>query len=206
VQRLYVVCGQSGVGKSTVIAKVAEGRDDLTILNFGERILAMALRRGVLSNPGDMASLGPETLSRLQMDASRHIHELGGEVILDMHLTVKTPMGFIAGMPKVVMDTLQPALIVLLEADPYEILKRRMTGKSDLDADESLKDIQERADFDRAAAISIAIDLGIPIKILKNRNADETADMLAGLLGIPGEEMEGPSIRSPTEGESLPAL
>lgn len=182
MQKLVVICGQSGVGKTTVIERVFEERGDLNVLNFGERILAMALSKGVARTPEDVEKLRPEVLSRLQVETSKHIHELNGLVLLDMHLTVDTPIGMVAGMPRAVMENLQPSLIVLLEAKPYEILKRRMIGKGELDTAESVKDIQERTDIDRAAAISVAIALGIPIKILKSENAEKTAETILKIL------------------------
>jgi len=182
VRRLYVICGQSGVGKSTVVAQVAEGRQSLTIVNFGERIFAMALENALVTDPGDLRLMRPEILTMLQIQVAEHIRELTGLVILDMHLTVHTPAGYIAGMPKQIMNMLQPARIILLEADPYEILKRRMTGKETKGDDESLKEIQEHADLDRAAAISIAIDIGTPVKILRNDDVAKTAEKVKKLL------------------------
>jgi adenylate kinase len=203
VQSLIVICGQSGVGKTTVIEKVFEKRGDLRVLNFGERILAMALKRGLLRGAEDLEDLTPEVLSRLQVEASRHVHELNGVVLLDMHLTVDTPIGMIAGMPRTVMDNLQPSLIILLEAKPYDVLKRRMLGKGDLETEETVKGIQQRADIDRAAAVSIAIDLGIPIKILKSENADQTSEKILEMLGnAPAGTMEP---HSPGVAGELPA-
>ena len=204
MQTLIVVCGQSGVGKTTVIEKVSEKRGDLKILNYGERILAMALKNGLMRNPGDMNTLTPDVISRLQIQTSKYIHELTGTVVLDMHLTVDTPIGLIAGMPRTVMDALQPALIILLEAKPDDILKRRMTGKGVLEVAESIRDIQERADFDRAAAISIAIDIGIPIKILRNDDADKTAEEISEILTSFYQNPQ--SIPSSGESVSFPAF
>jgi adenylate kinase len=131
MQRLYVVCGQSGVGKTTVVDRVARELGDLTVLNFGERILAMALAKGLVSDPQGLRTLRPEALAKLQIQAAQYISGLGGMVILDMHLTVKTPAGYVAGMPKQVMETLNPARIILLEADPGQIMARRLREKGD---------------------------------------------------------------------------
>jgi adenylate kinase len=182
MEKLYVVCGQSGVGKSTVIQKAAEGMEDLTVVNFGEQILKLALDGGFVKEGEEVTLLRPECLSELQVRATERVKNLKGRVILDMHLTVRTPSGFIAGMPKRVMDVLEPRRIILLEADAYEILKRRMVGKDRKNVDESLKDIQEHSDFDRAAAISIAMDIGTPIMILKNDDVEKTALQLRDIL------------------------
>ncbi len=182
MERLFVVCGQSGVGKSTVLSKVAEGHDDLTIVNFGETILSIARDRGVASTTEEFAGLKPETVAELQVAAANRVKSLEGRVILDMHLTVRTRGGFIAGMPKKLMDMLSPSRIILLEADPYEVLKRRMVGKEMKKVDDSLKDIQEHADFDRAAAVAIAIDIGAPVKLIMNDDVEKTATEIGKLI------------------------
>ena len=182
MNRVYVICGQSGVGKSTVLSKVAEGNPDVTVVNFGERILSVARRNGLAQEAQDILRLRPEQIAELQVQATELIAKLEGRIVLDMHLTVRTPAGFIAGMPKRVQELLKPARIILLEEDPYEVLKRRMTGKEMKNVDESLRDIQEHADFDRAAAISVAIDIGAPVKIVRNDNIEAAARAICELL------------------------
>ena len=182
MDQLYVVCGQSGVGKSTVITRATEGMEDLVTVNFGQMILELAQERDLVKEGDEITLLRPRCLSELQIQATEKIKNLSGRVILDMHLTVRTPSGFIAGMPKRVMNMLEPGRIILFEADAYEILKRRMVGKEMKNVDESLKDIQEHSDFDRAAAISIAIDIGTPVMILRNDDVEKTADQLREIL------------------------
>ncbi len=179
----YIICGQTGAGKTTVANRLAEGRDDVTIVNFGETIFSLAKEEGLIESREELNDLWPETLSRLQTKATKDIAaELAGKVILDMHVTVHTPAGYIAGMPRRMMEQLNPNRLVLLEAEPYEVVRRRMVGKEMADVEESLKDIQEHSDFDRAAAMSIAVDVGTPIMIVKNDDLEETVDNLSNLL------------------------
>jgi adenylate kinase len=173
------------VGKTTVVTRVAEEGEDLTVVNFGERVLVMALKEGLVRTPQEINLLRPEILAKLQQKAAEHIQGLTGTIILDMHLTVQTPRGFVAGMPTDLMNILKPSQIILLEANPDTIMKRRMMGKG-IDTEESIKDIQERADFDRAAAISIAIDMGTPIKLVKNNDVDEAAQEITRLIDDAG--------------------
>lgn len=181
MQLIYVVCGQSGTGKSTVLSRVSERRD-VTVVNFGEAIFDLAKESGLVKERDDISVLGPETLAELQMQASEHVKHLQGKIIIDMHLTIRTRAGFVAGMPKKVMEMLSPHRIILLEEEPYEVLKRRMVGKEMKKADDSLADIQEHADIDRAAAVSIAIGVGAPVKIIKNDDTEKTASFIIGLL------------------------
>ncbi len=179
---VYVLCGQSGVGKSTVASRVAESNPHLTVVSFGEKIFELARGEGLVDAITQLELLTPEDVSRLQIKATQQVSRLPGKVLVEMHLTVKTPAGFIAGIPKRIMNLLKPRRIVLLEADPYEVLRRRITGKEGKSEAESLKDIQEHAYFDRAAAISIAIDIGTPIKILKNTDVEQTVQQILTLL------------------------
>lgn len=178
----FIICGQTGVGKSTVAAHVAEGRKDTQIVNFGETIFTLARDEGLVTEREQVNHFWPDEVSRLQTMAIEQIRILSGSVILDMHLTVHTPAGYIAGMPKRMMERLKPKLIVLLEGEPYEIVRRRMVGKEMKSVEESLKDIQEHADFDRAAAMSIAVVIETPIMILKNDDLDEVVGRISAIL------------------------
>jgi adenylate kinase len=183
----YIICGQTGVGKTTVAQRLAEGRDNVTIVNFGETIFELAKEAGLIETRDQLNRLWPDTVSWLQTKATKSVAEkLSGKVILDMHVTVHTPAGYIAGMPRRMMEQLNPKRLVLLEADPYEVVRRRMVGKEMKDVEESLKDIQEHADFDRAAAMSISVDVGTPIMIVKNEDLEKTIIQLSNLLDEEG--------------------
>ena len=93
----------------------------------------------------DMRKLAPETQKDIQREAAVRIAAMG-KVIVDTHCTIKTPKGYLAGLPAWVLEALQPSVIVLVEASDGEIARRRTndaTRKRDDDTLEAIRDHQE---------------------------------------------------------------
>ena len=70
----------------------------------------------------------PYELQReMQIQAAKNISKLGN-VIVDTHCTIKTPFGYLPGLPYDVLQILKPSRIILIEADAKEIMERRRKG------------------------------------------------------------------------------
>jgi len=105
----------------------------------------------------------------LQIKSAEKVASMGN-VILDTHCTVKTPKGYMPGLPEWVIKTLKPTAIVLVEADPKEIYNRRAgdpTRNRDPDTEEQ---IDEHQIMNRAAAMSYAALSGATVKIVFNHD------------------------------------
>jgi len=80
------------------------------------------------------------------------IKELEGITIIDTHMSIKTPGGYLPGLPNHVLQLLKPEMLVLVEAKPEEISSRRMrdtTRKRDEAVEEAVK---EELSFSRLMA------------------------------------------------------
>jgi adenylate kinase len=179
---VYVVAGLSGVGKSSVVNHALEALNGVTRVNFGDAILKEALDEKLVENRDELRLLEPEDQKRLQAKAARRISSMEGKVIVDTHLTIPTPDGYVPGIPVEILINLNPKRIVILEADPGDILKRRILDRGRSRVDESLEEIEEHFDFDRAAAIAMAIHVGSPVKIIRNDVVEVAGQELAKLL------------------------
>lgn len=179
---VYLVAGLSGVGKSSVVNYALERIEGIKRVNFGDAIMKEALDRGLVENRDELRLLDTSVQKQLQSSAAKKIGEMEGRVILDTHLTIPTPDGYVPGIPIDVLTELNPRKIVILEADPGDILKRRILDKGRARVDETLEEIEEHFDFDRAAAISMAIQVGSPVKIITNDVIGEAGEEFLALL------------------------
>ena len=180
---VYVVAGLSGVGKSSVVNYALSKVKEVKRVNFGDAILEEALKQNLVKNRDALRFLEPEVQRELQVRAAKKIGEMKGKIIVDTHLTIPTPDGYVPGMPLDTLVELKPKRIVILEADPGDILKRRILDKGRSRVDETLEQIEEHFDFDHAAAISMAIQVGSPVKIIRNDVVEQAGEQLAQLLG-----------------------
>lgn len=165
---VIVVTGIPGVGKTTVMKQAAEGID-IKFVTFGSVMIDIAKEIGLVKDRDEMRKLTLEQQKDLQIRSAEKVASMG-DVILDTHCTVKTPKGYMPGLPEWVLKKLKPTAIVVVEADPDEIFNRRAkdaTRNRDLDSEE---EIAEHQQINRAAAMSYATLTGATVKIVFNHD------------------------------------
>ena len=171
---VIVVTGIPGVGKTTVMQKAAEGMD-LEFVTFGTVMIDIAKEKGLVKDRDEMRKLTLDQQKDLQIQTAEKVANMKN-VILDTHCTVKTPKGYMPGLPEWVIKKLKPTAIVVVEADPEEIYNRRANDETrDRDPD-SIEKIAEHQQINRSAAMAYAALSGATVKIVFNHdNAIEEA-------------------------------
>ncbi|MEM4035352.1 MAG: adenylate kinase [Fervidicoccaceae archaeon] len=179
--KTVVVTGVPGVGKTTVLSELKrlaqESGVDLVVANFGDYMLKVAVARGLVESRDEMRRLPHRVQLDLQELAAREIVSdaakrlgQGGVLVVDTHSVVKTSSGYWPGLPEHVVSALNPDSIVLIEADPEEILARRESDASRRRSDvgsspEALRELMHMA---RVAAMSSAVLTASSVFIVVN--------------------------------------
>lgn len=169
--KVVVVAGIPGSGSTTVLTKALEDLDYLHI-NYGDVMLEIAKKDGLVDDRDAMRKLAPQVQKEIQKNAAKSIKERSKQsnIIVDTHCTIKTPKGFLPGLPKWVLDELQPDMFVLLEADGDEILMRRIKDTTRIRDMEKLMDIKLHQEMNRAASMAYAVLTGATVNIIKNHD------------------------------------
>ena len=165
---VIVVTGIPGVGKTTVMKQAAEGID-IKFVTFGSVMIDIAKEMGLVKDRDEMRKLTLEQQKDLQIRSAEKIASMG-DVILDTHCTVKTPKGYMPGLPEWVLKKLKPTAIVVVEADPDEIFNRRAKDTARNRDPDSEEEIAEHQQINRAAAMSYATLTGATVKIVFNHD------------------------------------
>ncbi|RXE55772.1 adenylate kinase [Methanoculleus taiwanensis] len=171
-----VVTGVPGVGKTTVITGAMEilASEGITYesINFGTFMFELAEKEKLVSNRDEMRKLDRDVQKRLQSGAASGIAARSGNanVIIDTHSSVKTPKGYLAGLPEWVLRELMPDVIVLVETDEDQILLRRLGDESRVRDLEGSRSITEHQQFNRSVSAAYAMYTGCTIKIIRNEN------------------------------------
>lgn len=173
-----VVTGVPGVGKTTVMEAAAKAAD-LKVVVYGTEMFQVAKAEGVVQDRDEMRKLPPAEQKRIQVAAAASI-AAQGDVIVDTHASIRTPQGFLPGLPAWVLETLSPDAIVLVEADPKEISGRRskdQTRTRDADTPEAIARHQE---LNRAFAASYATLTGAVVAVVENHDGrvDEAVEQV----------------------------
>jgi len=165
---VIVVTGIPGVGKTTVMQKAAEGMD-IKFVTFGSVMEDIGKDLGLVKERDEMRKLTLEQQKDLQIKSAKKVASMGN-VILDTHCTVKTPKGYMPGLPEWVIKKLNPTAIVVVEADPEEIFNRRANDPTRNRDPDTKEQINEHQMINRAAAMAYAALSGSTVKIVFNHD------------------------------------
>jgi adenylate kinase len=179
-----IITGVPGVGKTTVVNEAlkiikADGVEYKSI-NFGTFMFEVAKNDDVIQDRDQMRTLDRAVQKRLQQRAAQAISQIPGNVLIDTHASVKTPKGYLAGLPEWVLQEIMPDIIVLVETDDDQILMRRMTDETRSRDKEGSRSIAEHQQFNRSIAAAYAMLTGCTVKIVIN--ADFLLERAAGDL------------------------
>jgi adenylate kinase len=183
-----VITGVPGVGKTTVVDGALELLEKEGIkyasLNFGSYMFETAQKEGFVSDRDEMRKLDKTVQKRLQQEAARKLAQEPGNVIIDTHASVKTPKGYLAGLPEWVLRELMPDMIVLVETDEDQILGRRLGDETRSRDMEGSRGIALHQQFNRSFAAAYSMLTGCMVKIVTNADflLDRAVEDLAEVL------------------------
>jgi adenylate kinase len=163
--------GIPGSGSTTVLKNVLKKVDYLH-LNYGDMMIKIAKEKKIAEDRDNLRKLSPDVQKEIQKDAAKAIKEQSESenVIVDTHCTIKTPSGFLPGLPKWVLEELVPDAFILVEADPDEILIRRISDETRTRDRQRVSEIVMHQEMNRAAAMSYATITGATVQILENHD------------------------------------
>jgi adenylate kinase len=117
-----------------------------------------------------------------------------GDVIVDTHCSVKTPAGYLPGLPSWVLEALQPTAIVLVEATPQEILARRRNDPTRKRDDDTLEALAEHQEYNRRFAAAYATLSGATVHTVHNRDG-KVEDSIRQILPVVAHLKAAPGVQ-----------
>jgi len=194
MSKTIIVTGIPGTGKTTVcsfVEKLAKNAGaEVNVVNYGTVMMGILQKHGKPMERDAMRKDDVETQHQLQREVAEAINEktkqMKGITIIDTHMAIKTPEGYIPGLPNQNLQLLKPEMFVLVEAQPGEIALRRMkdaTRRRDATMEESVK---EELLFSRLMAGACAVLTSSPVKIVINAEGkqEEAAKEILKALGV----------------------
>lgn len=183
--KTVILTGIPGSGKTSILtealAMLSREKKPTISVNFGDVMLASSGAK----NRDELRKLPQEKQVENQKKAAEKIAKMAKKenVIVDTHCTIRTPAGYLCGLPEWVLNALSPNVIVLVEAEPSEIAGRRESDETRKRDAESADEIDQHQKINRAAGISYCMLTGATMKIIKNRD-NRLLDAVKELAGL----------------------
>jgi adenylate kinase len=173
-----VILGIPGVGKTTIISEVENilqkrGVEAETVV-FGSLMFEEAKKSGIKTRD-DMRRLPIEDQRNLQNGAAKRIAEIRKRiVIIDTHLFVRACEWYYPGIPVNVTSIIRPTHLMLIIANPQEILMRRQSDTARHRDFSTEAEIQHEVEVSKTMIISSANMTSSPFTILENQKDQVT--------------------------------
>lgn len=180
-----VVVGVPGVGKTTIVERLSRAIKGSRVVTFGTVMLEEGKRLRWIEHRDDLRKLPVEKQKRLQKLTATRIARAKSKVLfVDTHLFIRTGEGFWPGLPFEVVRALKPTHLILVEAEPNEIMSRRQDDKSRYRDDVTPADLEEELSLARSFLTVSSTLTGAPMLIAPNRHgkSGEVARGLARML------------------------
>jgi len=183
-----IVVGIAGVGKSTVISRAAEllrqKNIKTTVIVFGTLMFEESKKMG-LKNRDEMRKLSIEDQHLLQDIAAKKIAQMNEEIlIIDTHMFINTTEGYYTGIPSRLLEILKPSYLIMIAADPAEIVRRRTTDNTRDRDIVSLENIRNELEISKAMVATSSVLTGSPFILIANDNGmiDNAASTIVNVL------------------------
>jgi len=183
-----IVVGIAGVGKSTVISRAAEllrqKNIKSTVIVFGTLMFEESKKMG-LKNRDEMRKLSIEDQHLLQDIAAKRIAQMNEEIlIIDTHMFINTTEGYYPGIPSRLLEILKPSYLIMIAADPAEIVRRRTTDNTRDRDIVSLENIRNELEISKAMVATSSVLTGSPFILIANDNGmiDNAASTIVNVL------------------------
>jgi adenylate kinase len=180
-----VVVGVPGVGKTTIVQKMNAAIKGSRVVTFGTVMLEEGKRLRWIRHRDELRKLPVGKQKRLQSLAASRIARMKDRVLfVDTHLFIRTGEGFWPGLPFEVVKALKPTHLILVEADPKEILSRRQMDKTRYRDSVTPKDLVGELSLARSFLVASSTLTGAPMLIAPNNEgkSDKVADGIAKML------------------------
>jgi adenylate kinase len=185
-----IVVGIPGVGKTTLIKKLAEiikeHKKSLNVTNFGTIMFEVAKENG-MQNRDELRKLPISEQKKLQMNAAEKLSKIEDDVmIIDTHAFIRTSEGFNPGLPYYILKIIEPTHLVIVTAKTEEIYNRRMKDETRSRDKVTITSIKKELDIQSAMMSACSILSGSPLAQVQNNEGklEEAASKIIKAIGL----------------------
>lgn len=165
-----LIAAVPGAGKTTVLEYVKKKLRTARIIGTGDLVFDYARKHYGLRNRDETRKMTMKQQRTAQESAAKQIGRMRDKIILiDTHLSIKTPSGYIPGGGTHMLKHIKPDGIILLEFRPEDVFERRKKDRSRHRDKETKEEIETQQHVSQEIAFAISNEFDIPVDIVNLR-------------------------------------
>jgi adenylate kinase len=168
---MIIIAAVPGAGKTTALKFLKKKLKQVKVINVGDLIFSIARKKFKIKDRDEIREkISVKHQRLLQETAYKKIARMRTKTLLiDTHLSIKTPNGFLPGLSDQLVYLLRPDVIIILEYNPEDINKRRVEDKTRKRDVEKPEEIEEHQEFNKRFGSAAAAVAGCPLEVIKLR-------------------------------------
>ncbi len=168
MNKIAIVTGTPGAGKSTIVEKIAK-EGNYNVVSIGTEMLKIAENRGLTNDRDNIRKLKSSDINEMRLKVFDTINRMEGNIIIDSHASVKNGNRYIPGFSFQELDALESlTAFVYIDSTAHEILLRRAIDNSRNRDIETMDEIDQQREINLGLISSYASHKNVPIYIIRN--------------------------------------
>lgn len=133
--------------------------------------MKIAQHEGLVEDRDELRALNANTQKEIQRQTAEDIvdNAAGMDAIVETHAVIRTPFGYLPGIPRWTAEQLNSNRIMVIEADPDDIRSRRAEDANRDRTISSVAEIAEQQEVAREMISAAAMLSGAYMKLIRNR-------------------------------------
>lgn len=164
--KMIIVMGLPGAGKTTVLKGL---KTDHKIVNYGDMMFEIEKKEYGIKDRDEMRKLPIEKQRAAQKKVAEKLAAEKGGLILDTHCSVATPSGYYPGLPFEFLKGLKVDKLIYITTKPEDIIARRKSDQTRVRDVETVGDIVDHDNINRAFLSAYSAFTGAPAVIIYNK-------------------------------------
>lgn len=179
--KVILLTGVPASGKTVLARKISGFKK----INFGNVMVDEARKLGLKVKRDKLRKeieLGQYEI--IQQKAAEEIAKIsdGEDVVINTHLSVRHKEGIVEGIPEDLAKILKVNLIIIVESDPEDVIKRRKFSKARERDIETVNEIMEQQGLNRKYAKKLSKKFGYTIKLVFNKEVKDAQKEVLEIL------------------------
>jgi adenylate kinase len=157
--KTIILVGIPGSGKTSILQEAMNQVPSLIIINYADRMLELSAKQGVSRDM--LRKMEPHEQRKAGIEAAKTmVSQEEGVTIVDTHAMIKTPIGYMSGIPLEVLEILKPKALAWIECRSDVILQRRTHDTSRSRDNETKDEIALHQSLTRSYLAACALSTG----------------------------------------------